>query len=241
MEIQFLPSGDMAITVEFGKEISLDTNKRVRMLHHNLKEYPVNGVIETIPTYAALLVIYRPDVILFDGLVGTLKERIEQMDAVQMPKAYVTEIPILYGGQWGIDLEECAKLEGITEDEFIRIHSGSEYYVYMLGFAPGHPYTARFERPFHFKRRESPRLKVPGSSVVAAENLSNILPFDQPCGWNLIGSTPVKMCDYQREEPFLLSAGQWIRFVPINEDRYHEIKENVEKGQYQCRTYEKEE
>ena len=77
--------------------------------------------------------------------------------------------------------------------------------------------------------------------MVAAENLSNILPFDQPCGWNLIGSTPVKMCDYQREEPFLLSAGQWIRFVPINEDRYHEIKENVEKGQYQCRTYEKEE
>ena len=153
----------------------------------------------------------------------------------------MTEIPILYGGQWGIDLEECAKLEGITEDEFIRIHSGSEYYVYMLGFAPGHPYTARFERTFHFKRRESPRLKVPGSSVVAAENLSNILPFDQPCGWNLIGSTPVKMCDYQREEPFLLSAGQWIRFVPINEDRYHEIKENVEKGQYQCRTYEKEE
>ena len=76
---------------------------------------------------------------------------------------------------------------------------------------------------------------------MAGENLSNILPFDQPCGWNLIGATPLKMCDYSKKDPFLLHAGQWIKFVPINETEYWKIKEDVEKGQYQCRTYEKEE
>lgn len=241
MEVQFLPSGDTAVTVEFGKEISLEINKKVRMLDHDLKEHPVEGIVETIPTYAALLVIYRPNVILYEQLTEILRDRIENMGNIQMPKAYVTEIPVLYGGQWGVDLEECAKMEGISEKEFIQIHSGSEYYVYMLGFAPGHPYTARFEKPFHFKRRESPRIKVPGLSVVAAENLSNILPFDQPCGWNLIGSTPVQMCDYRKENPILLQAGQWIRFVPINESEYRKIKASVENGQYRCRTYEKEE
>lgn len=241
MEVQFLPSGDMAVTVEFGKEISLEINTKVRMLHHDLTEHPIDGIIETIPTYAALMVIYRPDVILFDALVEVLRDRVEHMQNVQMPKSFVTEIPVLYGGEWGMDLSDCAKIEGISEEEFIKIHSGSEYYVYMLGFAPGHPYAARFENPFHFMRRESPRLKVPGSSVVAGENLSNILPFDQPCGWNLIGSTPLKMCDYSKKNPFLLQAGQWIRFVPINETEYRKIKADVEKGQYQCRTYEKEE
>ena len=97
MEVQFLPSGDMAITVEFGKEISLEINTKVRMLHHDLKEHPIDGVIETIPTYAALMVIYRPDVILYDELAKVLRDRIEHMQNIQMPKSFVTEIPVLYG------------------------------------------------------------------------------------------------------------------------------------------------
>ncbi len=241
MDVQFLPSGDMGMTVEFGKEISLEVNEKVRMLHHDLQEHPMDGIIETIPTYAALLVIYRPDVLLFDALADALRERIGNMQSVEKTRSFVTEIPVLYGGEWGMDLSDCAKIEGISEEEFIKIHSQSEYYVYMLGFAPGHAYAARFENPFHFMRRDTPRLKVPGSSIVAGENLSNILPFDQPCGWNLIGSTPLKMCDYSKENPFLLHAGQWIKFVPINEDEYHRIRADVEKGLYQCKTYEKEE
>lgn len=101
MEVQFLPSGDMGITVEFGKEISLEINTKVRMLHHDLKEHPIDGVIETIPTYSALLVIYRPDVLLFDALVEILRERIEHMQGgVEKMKTSVTEIPVLYGGKW---------------------------------------------------------------------------------------------------------------------------------------------
>ena len=125
-------------------------------------------------------------------------------------------------------------------EEIIRIHSQSDYYVYMLGFSPGHPYTARLENPFSFQRRSSPRIRIPGGSVVVQREQSNITPFEQPCGWNVIGSTPLLMCDYRHKDPFLLKAGQWVRYVPIDRPQFMEIKRQVELDCYECKTYEKE-
>ncbi len=163
----------------------------------------------------------------------------EVMDLSQLPRAVVTEIPVLYEGEYALDLEEIARLENKTPEEIIKIHSGSDYYVYMLGFAPGHPYTARFENHFSFKRRETPRVRIPGGSIVVQLGLSDIIPFDQPCGWNIIGTTPILACDYRKENPFLLKAGQWIRHVPVDKGEFLEIKRQVELGEYQCRTYER--
>ena len=110
----------------------------------------------------------------------------------------------------------------------------------MLGFAPGHPYTARFENPFSFRRRSTPRVKIPGGSIVVQLDLSDVIPFDQPCGWNIIGTTPLHICDYRKENPFLLQAGQWIRHVPIDRNQFEEIRRQVELGTYVPRTFEKE-
>lgn len=239
MSIKFSAAGDRAITVQFGNTISLDINKRVMMLHHEMHHNPQPGVVETVPSYSSLMVHYRPEIIGFMALVQVLKERIGRMQESAQVSSVITEIPVLYGGQYGMDLEECARMENITAAELIRIHSGHDYYVYLLGFAPGHPYTARFAEPFRFKRRATPRVKVAGGSIVAAENLSNILPFDQPCGWNIIGHTPVPLCNYQNESPFLLKAGQWVRFKPVTQQEYDTIRNQVEQGQYQVKTYER--
>ena len=109
----------------------------------------------------------------------------------------------------------------------------------MLGFAPGHPYMARFEEPFHFKRREVPRVSIPARSIVVQLNLSDLIPFEQPCGWNIIGSTPLDICNFSKENPFLLQAGDWVRHVPVDEREYQRIRREVEKGTYQVKTYEK--
>lgn len=239
MDVRFLMTGDKAISVQFGNEISRDINLKVKILQYELLENPICGITETVPTYSALMVHYRPQDIRFDRLKEELLERIDNMSGIELPKAIVTEIPVVYGEEYGMDLEDCANLEHISTEEFIRIHSQSEYYIYMLGFAPGHPYTARFENPYHFKRRETPRVKVPGGSIVVSQNLSNILPFEQPCGWNIIGSTPVTLCDYTKENPFLLSAGQWIKYVPISKQEYNKIKQQVADGKYTCKRYEK--
>lgn len=241
MDVRFLIAGDRAVSVEFGKVICLETNEKVRMLEEKRKESPIDGVVEVVPTYCSLIVHYRPEVILYDELIQALKERLENMHSVQKKKKIVKEIPILYGGETGPDLEYCAQLEQTSTEEIIRKHSEHEYYVYMLGFAPGHPYMARFKEPYSFKRRESPRVKIPARSVVVQLNLSDLIPFEQPCGWNIIGSTPLDICNFDKEDPFLLSAGDWVRHVPVTKEEYDRIRRDVENGTYQVKTYAAEE
>ena len=216
--------GDQALLVEFENEISIEVNQKVRALKYDLEQRTIPGMGELVPTYRALLIHYdslRADL---DQLKETIQASAASLDLSHLPRATVTEIPVLYEGEYALDLEEIARLENTTPEEIIRIHSGSDYYVYMLGFAPGHPYTARFEHPFSFKRRESPRVRIPGGSIVVQLALSDIIPFDQPCGWNIIGTTPILACDYRKENPFLLKAGQWIRHVPVDQAEFMEIK-----------------
>ena len=237
MDARFLTAGDRAVSVEFGKTICLETNGKVRMLEENLKESPIPGVIEVVPTYCALIVHYRPEVIRYNKLVEELKGRLDQMHEVKNGKKIIKEVPVYYGGETGPDLEYCAELEDISTEELIRRHSEHEYYVYMLGFAPGHPYMARFEEPYGFKRRETPRVKIPARSVVVQLNLSDLIPFEQPCGWNIIGSTPLDICNYAKEEPFLLNAGEWVRHIPVSKSEYDRIRRDVEKGTYQIKIH----
>ena len=237
MDVKFLIAGDRAVSVEFGKEICLEINAKVRMLEDKLKEDPIEGVVECVPTYCSLIVHYRPEILLYDQLVQELKKRLENLRGPREQKKIIKEVPVLYGGETGPDLEYCAQLEQTSVEEIIRKHSQHEYYVYMLGFAPGHPYMARFEEPFRFRRRESPRVSIPERSVVVQQNLSDLIPFKQPCGWNIIGSTPLDICNYEKEDPFLLNAGEWVRYVPITKAEYTQIRREVENGTYQVKTY----
>lgn len=239
MDAKFLISGDTAVSVQLGDEISLEVNQKVRGLMVNLTKDPIDGITEMVPTYASLMIHYRPQVIRFAELREEIEERLGSLEEVTEAGGIVKEIPVCYGGELGPDLEDCARFEDVSVQEFIRMHSEHEYYSYMLGFAPGHAYAARFEEPFHFKRRETPRVKIAGQSIVAQLNLSNLIPFPQPCGWNIVGGTPLVICDYSKEDPFLVHAGEWFKYVPINQREYDKIKEDVRKGTYRVKTYEK--
>lgn len=239
MEAKFLISGDSAVSVQMGSEISLEVNQLVRMLFLDLTNDPVEGIVEMVPTYASLMIHYRPEKIQYSRLKEEIEGRLGSIKQVEEGSRIVKEIPICYGGELGPDLEDCAAVENVSSKEFIRMHSEHEYYTYMLGFAPGHAYMARFEEPFHFKRRETPRVRIPGQSIVVQLNLSNLIPFDQPCGWNIIGATPLTICDYTKKDPFLVHAGEWVRYVPVGRREYEKIKEDVRRGTYRLKTYEK--
>lgn len=229
--------GDCAVTVEFEAEISIEVNKKVLALKYRMEQEHRAGIQELVPSYRSVLIHYDPCLISYQELTAYIETCLEVCADFALAKAVLTEIPVLYEGE---DIEEIARIEHKSVEEIIKIHSQSDYFVYMLGFAPGHPYTARFENAFSFKRRESPRVRIDGGSIVVQMGLSDIIPFDQPCGWNIIGMTPVKVCDYRKEDPFLLQAGQWIRHIPINRNEYDDIKRQVEAGTYICKTYEKE-
>lgn len=239
MEAKFLMVGDCAISVQMGSEISLEVNQLVRMLLANVQNNPIKGIVEMVPTYASLMIHYKPEIITYDCLIEELKSRLDHKGEAQQESRIVKHIPICYGGEFGPDLDDCADFEKISKEEFIRMHSEHEYYSYMLGFAPGHSYMARFEEPFHFKRRESPRVSIPGQSIVVQLNLSNLIPFPQPCGWNIIGATPLTICDYSKEDSFLVHAGEWVRYVPISDREYQKIRKDVMKGTYRVQTEKK--
>jgi KipI family sensor histidine kinase inhibitor len=240
MEYTFHHVGDHGLAVEFASEISLPTNRKVCALKLALERQAICGIQELIPTYRSLLILYDPLRISWTAIRTAVTACADNLENIPAVKAMVTEIPVLYQDEYAMDLEDIAKIENKTVEEIIRIHSGSDYYVYMLGFSPGHPYTARFENPFSFQRRSSPRVRIPGGCVVVQREQSNITPFAQPCGWNVIGATPLLMCDYRHENPFLLQAGQWVRYVPIDRAEFLQIKRQVELDCYVCKTYEKE-
>lgn len=235
MEPRFLITGDRAVSIQMGTEISLEVNQKVLELQTELTEHPIEGITEMVPTYASLMVHYDPRKIRAKQLMEEIQSRFGKRKTTVKREKVIREIPILYGGELGPDLELCAELEGTTVEEIIRKHSEHDYYVYMLGFAPGHPYSARFEEPFSFKRRETARINIPARSVVVQQNLSDLIPFDQPCGWNIIGSTPLTICDYKKEDPFLVHAGEWVRYKPITKEEYERIRKADEAGTYQVK------
>ena len=142
--------GDCGVTVEFENEISIETNRKVIALKYRIEGEHVPGIRELVPSYRSLLIHYDPLRIPYDKLERLVEEWTGSMGEIDLPKPVITEIPVLYEGE---DILEIARIEKKTVDEIIKIHSQSDYFVYMLGFAPGHPYTARFENPFSFRRR----------------------------------------------------------------------------------------
>ena len=171
MEAQFLTGGDRSLYVKLGDEISLEVNGRVKSLMQKLEADPVDGIAEMVPTYATLMIHYRPEKILYKQLVEEVKKRLNADDEKQEEISQIVKVlPICYDKEFAWDLDECAAFEQVSVEEFIRMHSEHEYYAYMLGVAPGHAYMARFEEPFHFKRRTEPRVRINGRSLVAAEN-----------------------------------------------------------------------
>ena len=149
-------------------------------------------------------------------------------------KRRIFEIPVVYGGEYGPDLAAIAQHAGLSEAEVINIHSSQDYLIYMLGFLPGFCYLGGLDERIHTPRLANPRLKIRAGSVGIGGSQTGIYPLDSPGGWQLMGMTPVKTYDPDREVPILVEAGNYIRFVPVDEAEYLRIQELVDSGDYQC-------
>ena len=219
-EVKILTVGDCGVSVEFGQEINLDINHRVTALKMLLKEKGIPGIVETIPTYCSLLIEYDPMVIQYDELVNNLKVLVNQLRGIRLPEKRVVEIPVAYGGEYGPDLKEVAETHGISEEEVIRLHSEPEYPIYMLGFVAGFPYLGGMNKAIATPRKKTPRLKIESGSVGIAGEQTGIYSVESPGGWQIIGRTPIKLYDPERERPVLLEAGQYIKFKAITGEEF---------------------
>lgn len=236
--IRILTAGDSSLLVEFGKEISEEINRKITATVQLMRKQNIEGVVDVIPAFCSLLINYDPRVIAYDEI----KERIQALLKVEVKgnkgRKKIYEIPVCYGGEYGPDMENIAKNAGLTEEEVIKIHSSRDYLIYMLGFLPGFCYLGGLDERIHTPRLANPRLKISAGSVGIGGSQTGIYPLDSPGGWQLMGMTPVKTYDPEREVPILVEAGDYIRFVPVDEEEYKRIKDLVDRGEYQCVVHE---
>jgi inhibitor of KinA len=217
--------GDRGVLVEYGDAIDPDINRKVRVAGLALEMEELDGIEEIIPSYRSLLIVYDPmktDLVVLKRALESLENRLDDME---IPAPRTVEIPVLYGGDRGPDIEFVARFNGLTEDHVIRIHSSTVYQIYMMGFTPGFAYLGGLPEQLHTPRLETPRHLVRAGSVGIANNQTGIYPVDSPGGWRLIGGTPLKPFDPARRDPFLYRAGDLIKFTPISASEYTRIAE----------------
>ena len=230
--MRFLPAGDLALSVELGDDISVDVNTRVRALEFLIDQKALPGVVETVPTYRALLVYYDPAVIGYEPLCASLATLVEQASATAMPPAREVELPCCYGGELGPDLEAAARRLDLGVDELVRLHASAEYLVYFIGFTPGLPYMTGAPPQLTIPRLDTPRVKVPASSVAIGGIQCCVYSVESPGGFWLLGRTPLRLYDPGLAEPILLRPGDRVRFRAVERPEFDDIAARVAAGAF---------
>lgn len=225
------PVGDSAILISFGDVICPTINRKIQHVIETIHDMKDPAIYELIPAYTSLMIQYDALAYSYTELKSKLEPVLSiNIDISEEDRVTVVEIPTLYGGDYGPDLSSVARYHNMSEHDVIKIHSGTDYLVYMLGFIPGFAYLGGMNPCIATPRLQAPRQSIPAGSVGIAGEQTGIYPSQSPGGWQIIGRTPVVMYDLERESPSLLSAGQYVRYIPIDEETFWSIEKN--KDQY---------
>ncbi len=214
-------AGENALIVYMGDTLSPCVADRVRFLDQQLRKRLADQLVDTVPSYASVLVIYRPDRIRMEAL----QEHIEEFGrATSEPMAkedgLLVTLPVWYGPEAGPDLMAFAETNGLSPDEVVQRHHAREYRVYAIGFAPGFAYLGEVDEAIARPRLATPRQHVPTGSVGIADRQTAVYPAESPGGWNLIGRCPVRIFDPQAAAPMPMGVGDRIQFEPISRSEY---------------------
>jgi inhibitor of KinA len=237
--LDMLPLGDSGILVNLGDSVDLETHHKVRVFTEYLEKHPFEGMVECIPAFTSVTVFYD-SVRLFlkqtkptmqdadspyDLVAKIIRSILGRLDESVLAEPRVIEIPVCYGGEFGVDLDHVASINGLTADNVINIHASGDYLVYMVGFAPGFPYLGGMSARIAAPRKQTPRLSIPAGTVGIAGEQTGVYPIETPGGWNLIGRTPRSLFLPKQRPPTLIEAGNIVRFYPITHKEYVRWKE----------------
>ncbi len=209
-------AGENALIIYFADATSPEVSARVQAAVTKIGQAMPELLIDMVPSYASLLVIY--DMFRSDHfeVMARIRRALSDLDEVTAQEGKVVSLPVYYSQESGPDLESLARRAELTTDEVIRIHQQGEYRVYAIGFAPGFAYLGEVDPRIAAPRLAEPRLKVPRGAVAIADRQTAVYPAASPGGWNLIGLCPQRMFDPEASPSMPVAVGDRVRFEPIS-------------------------
>lgn len=225
-----LPCGDQALSFQLGERIDATTNARVIALAKAVEDAAIAGILELVPTYRALMVRYDPEIIRGAAVEAALHALHAALDDAPAP-GRLWRVPVLYGGEVGQDLDDLSRLKGMAPAEVIALHASAEYRVYMIGFAPGFAYLGGLPEVLHTPRLATPRQLVAAGAIGIGGEQASVNSVPGPSGWRYIGWTPLRLFDLRRDQPFLFTAGDRVRFAPVDAETAADLARRVQAGE----------
>ena len=193
---------------------------QIQQVKHLIQQQLTNCLLDIIPSYASLLVVFNPFAIDHYEVRHTLRRILSQEQAGTNTQGKVVTLPVYYGKEVALDLSRIAEHRGLSEEEVIQLHQHTKYRVYTIGFAPGFGYLGEVDERIAMARLSTPRAKVRQGSVAIADRQTAVYPADSPGGWNIIGRCPLLMFDAERDTPMLFDVGDEIKFEQIDKEEF---------------------
>ncbi len=234
-KLEYFPYGSKAILIKWPPEI--DENILFDLL--NFKKYIsqklVKQKIEIINAYNSILVCYDITIENIYDEIQQLKAAYNQLKQAENIQRKIWKIPVCYETEFGPDLDLICDEKELDKEALIQLHTDRDYRVFFIGFLPGFLYLGGLDEKLHMNRRSEPRLRIDPGSVAIGGAQTGIYPVASPGGWQIIGNTPIKIFDVKSQPPCFISAGDLIRFFPIEKDRYDSISEIISQDNYEIK------
>ena len=211
--------------MELNNEISEQTHKKILTLITYLIHNPIHGVVNIHPGYSSILFSLNK-MANIDETIQAVENSLDVVQNSEQPKEKLVEVPVLYGGNYGNDIQRVVQFSKLSEGEIIQRHQSGNYLVYFLGFSPGFPYIGGMDQELTTPRLQTPRKRVPQGSVAIAGGQTGIYPFPSPGGWNLIGRTPIEIFNLSSPQNSLIQMGDMVQFKSISKDEYDQLKKS---------------
>ena len=217
--------GDAALYCDFGNDVDKKTNIKVIKYFENINKKNIDGIINLTPSYNKLIIS-------FDLNVVNFKELKKKIEDIEISESYIRQdqkiikIPTCCDDEFALDIERLSLKLNLTKKEILETYLNKEYFCYMTGFIAGMPFLGDIDKKIRLERLETPRVKVPKGAVGITEQFTNIYTFESPGGWNILGSTPIKIFDQKNEkQPILINPGDRVLFYEINKKEYFKLNE----------------
>ena len=229
-EPRFLNAGECALVVEYGATIDPAIHDRVLALDRALSAAAIAGVRETTPTYRSLLIDYDPEQLSPEMLIERIRDLpVETSKAKPAARRWI--VPACYDPALALDLAFVAEKQKLTPQQVVELHSGAIYRLYMYGFAPGFAYLGGLPKALDISRRAEPRMSAPANLLLIAGGQALVTTVPMPTGWHIIGRTPVRFFELNRDPIFLAGVGDEIAFEPIDQAAFTALDARAAAGE----------